>query len=108
MSGDDSLTLPLLALGGTGVVSVVSNLFPDKVVDLVHAGLQGDFAKARQMHYELLPFMKAAFVETNPVPIKTAMAWANLPAGPVRLPLGPLSPESETALRAAVQSMSSQ
>ncbi|MDR2807711.1 MAG: 4-hydroxy-tetrahydrodipicolinate synthase, partial [Spirochaetaceae bacterium] len=102
ISGDDALVLPVLALGGSGVISVVSNLVPAKVAALVHAGLSGDFNEARRLHYELLPFIKAAFIETNPVPIKTAMAWAGLPAGPVRLPLGPLSEESEAVLRKAV------
>ncbi|MDR0644139.1 MAG: 4-hydroxy-tetrahydrodipicolinate synthase, partial [Treponema sp.] len=70
VSGDDALTLPLLALGGHGVISVASNLVPGKVVDLVKAGLAGDFARARVLHYELLPFVNAVFVETNPIPIK--------------------------------------
>jgi 4-hydroxy-tetrahydrodipicolinate synthase len=102
LSGDDALTLPLLALGGDGVVSVVSNLVPGKVAALTRAGLSGDFTAARRLHHELLPFFKAAFVETNPVPIKAAMTWAGLPAGPARLPLGPLSGSSEAVLRAAV------
>jgi 4-hydroxy-tetrahydrodipicolinate synthase len=102
LSGDDALTLPLLALGGDGVISVVSNLIPGKVAALTHAGLAGDFEAARRLHYELLPFFKAAFVETNPVPIKAAMTWAGLPAGPARLPLGSLSGNSEAVLRAAV------
>jgi 4-hydroxy-tetrahydrodipicolinate synthase len=99
LSGDDAFTLPLLALGGDGLVSVVSNLVPKKVRALVNAGLSGDFEEGRRLHYELLPLMKNAFIETNPVPIKTAMRWAGLPAGPVRLPLGPLSANSEKTLR---------
>lgn len=102
LSGDDGLTLPLLALGGDGVVSVISNLIPDKVAALVKAGLAGDFTQCRRLHYELLPFMKAAFVETNPVPIKTAMSWAGLPGGAARLPLGPLSKQSQETLKAAL------
>jgi 4-hydroxy-tetrahydrodipicolinate synthase len=99
LSGDDSFTLPLLALGGDGLVSVISNLVPKKVRALVNACLSGDFEEGRRLHYELLPLMKNAFIETNPVPIKTAMRWAGLPAGPVRLPLGPLSANSEKILR---------
>ncbi|MDR2702514.1 MAG: 4-hydroxy-tetrahydrodipicolinate synthase [Spirochaetaceae bacterium] len=99
LSGDDSFTLPLLALGGDGLVSVISNLVPKKVRALVNAGLSGNFEEGRRLHYELLPLMKNAFIETNPVPIKTAMRWAGLPAGPVRLPLGPLSANSEKILR---------
>jgi 4-hydroxy-tetrahydrodipicolinate synthase len=99
LSGDDAMTLPLMALGGEGVISVISNVVPAKVKALVSACLAGDFEKARAIHFELLPFVKAAFVETNPVPIKQAATWMGLPGGPVRLPLGKLSPASEAALR---------
>jgi 4-hydroxy-tetrahydrodipicolinate synthase len=103
LSGDDALTVPLLALGGDGVISVISNLVPAKVTALVKAGLSGDFVEARRLHYELLPLVKAAFVETNPIPIKAAMGIAGLPAGPTRLPLGPLSPENERFLRTTLE-----
>jgi 4-hydroxy-tetrahydrodipicolinate synthase len=102
LSGDDAFTLPLAALGGDGVVSVISNLLPAKVKALTLASLEGRFDEARKLHYELLPFVKAAFVETNPIPIKQALAWAGLPAGPVRLPLGKLSPSSEAVLKKAM------
>lgn len=102
LSGDDGFTLPLLALGGAGVISVISNLIPAKVAALVKAGLDGNFAECRRLHYELLPFIKAAFIETNPVPIKQAMTWAGLPSGPARLPLGPLSKPSAEVLKAAM------
>ena len=102
LSGDDLFALPLMALGGDGVISVVSNLLPDRVKALVSACRRGDFEGARKVHYELLPFMKAAFVETNPVPIKQAMTWAGLPGGPCRLPLGRLSPSSAEILKKAV------
>jgi 4-hydroxy-tetrahydrodipicolinate synthase len=104
-SGDDALTLPFIAMGGDGIISVVSNLIPGKVAALARACLSGDFEEGRKLHYELLPFFKAAFVETNPVPIKAAMGWAGLPAGPARLPLGPLSKNSEAALRAVVREL---
>ncbi|MDR2094971.1 MAG: 4-hydroxy-tetrahydrodipicolinate synthase [Treponema sp.] len=103
LSGDDSFTLPLLALGGDGLISVVSNLVPDKVAALVRTGLSGNFEDARKLHYKLLPFMKAAFIETNPIPIKTAMTWAGLPGGSVRLPLGTLDPKNEAPLRTAMR-----
>jgi 4-hydroxy-tetrahydrodipicolinate synthase len=103
LSGDDALTLPLLALGGDGVISVVSNIVPARVAALVKAGLAGDFAEARRLHYELLPLVKAAFIETNPIPIKAAMNMAGLPAGPVRLPLGPLSEQSERLIKTALE-----
>ncbi|GHT94884.1 4-hydroxy-tetrahydrodipicolinate synthase [Spirochaetia bacterium] len=102
LSGDDGLTLPLAALGGDGIISVISNLVPAKVVALARACLTGDFETGRRLHYELLPLMKAAFIETNPIPIKAALTWAGLPAGPARLPLGPLSKASEAPLRAAM------
>jgi 4-hydroxy-tetrahydrodipicolinate synthase len=105
LSGDDALTLPLLALGGDGVISVISNLVPGRVAALVRAGLEGDFETARRIHYELLPFTRAAFIETNPVPIKRALALAGLPSGPVRSPLGPLSPASEQTLSEAVRTL---
>jgi 4-hydroxy-tetrahydrodipicolinate synthase len=102
-SGDDALTLPALALGGDGVISVISNLMPAKVATLAKACLEGDFASARNLHYELLPFIKAAFVETNPIPIKAALGMAGLPAGPARLPLGTLSERNEKLLDAIVK-----
>ncbi len=102
LSGDDAFTLPLCALGGDGVVSVVSNLVPDRVVALAAACLSGDIALARQLHYGLLPLFKGAFVETNPIPIKAAMGWAGLAAGPTRLPLCEMETANEPKLRAAL------
>jgi 4-hydroxy-tetrahydrodipicolinate synthase len=103
LSGDDAFTLPLIALGGDGVISVISNLVPARVKALTGAALGGNYEEARKIHHELIPLIKAAFIETNPIPIKTAAGWAGLPAGPVRLPLGPLSPASEEVLRAALK-----
>jgi 4-hydroxy-tetrahydrodipicolinate synthase len=105
LSGDDALTLPLMALGGDGIISVISNLLPDRITALVKACRAGDFAEGRKLHYRLLPLIKAAFIETNPVPIKAAMTWAGLPGGPPRLPLGPLSPENESRLYAVLEDM---
>lgn len=102
LSGDDAWTLPLCAMGGDGVVSVVSNLVPDRMVALAKAALEGDMDRARDIHYGLLPLFKGAFIETNPVPIKQAMAWAGLPAGPCRLPLCELEEASGPKLRAAL------
>jgi 4-hydroxy-tetrahydrodipicolinate synthase len=102
LSGDDGLTLPLIALGGDGCISVISNLVPAKVAALAQACLAGDFETGRRLHYELLPLIKAMFIETNPIPIKAALGFAGLPAGPVRLPLGPLSAANEGAIRAAM------
>jgi 4-hydroxy-tetrahydrodipicolinate synthase len=102
LSGDDALILPLTSMGGDGVISVVSNLLPAKVKALTAAALEGRYEEARALHYELLPFVKAAFIETNPVPIKQALTWAGLPAGPARLPMGKLSPSSEAVLKKAM------
>lgn len=87
LSGDDALTVPLVALGGDGIVSVVSNLAPAEVAEMTAAALSGDMDKARALHYRLLPFFKAAFVDGNPTSIKYAMNCKGMPAGTVRLPL---------------------
>ena len=87
LSGDDSLTLPLMAIGGKGVISVLSNLLPNRVKRLTEAALSGDTARARQIHLQLFPLFKAMFIETNPIPIKTAMALAGKDSGELRLPL---------------------
>jgi 4-hydroxy-tetrahydrodipicolinate synthase len=102
LSGDDSFTLPLISLGGDGVISVISNLLPAKIKALTKAALEGNYDEARTRHYELIPFIKAAFVETNPVPIKQALTWVGLPAGPARLPMGKLTPASEAVLKKAM------
>jgi len=105
LSGDDALILPLTSMGGDGVISTISNLLPAKVKALTHAALDGNLEKARSLHYELIPFMKAAFIETNPAPIKQALAWAGLPSGPARLPMGKLSPSSESVLKKTMSDM---
>ena len=102
LSGDDAMTLPLAAMGGNGVISVIANIVPAKVKALTSACFAGDFEEARRIHFELLPFIKAAFVETNPVPVKQAADWIGLSGGPARLPLGKLSPESEAVLKKAM------
>lgn len=98
-SGDDSMTLPMMALGGSGIISVVSNLVPAQVVALVKAASQGDFDMARKIHYQLLPLFKAAFVETNPIPIKAAMSLCGMPSGDCRLPLYQMAPENLDRLK---------
>jgi len=105
LSGDDTFTLPLAARGGDGVVSVVSNLLPAKIKALTKAALEGRLSDAQKLHYELVPFIKAAFVETNPVPIKKALCLAGLPAGPARLPLGKLTSASEDILKTAMKDL---
>jgi 4-hydroxy-tetrahydrodipicolinate synthase len=105
ISGDDSFTLPLISMGGDGVISVISNLLPAKVKALTHAALNGDLDTARTIHYELLPFIKVAFIETNPVPIKQSMVWKGLPAGIARLPLGRLSSANEEILKKTMKDL---
>jgi 4-hydroxy-tetrahydrodipicolinate synthase len=90
-SGDDVLAMPMIALGAKGVISTVSNLVPRQMHALVKAALEERFQEARAMHYQLLPLFKAAFLEVNPVPIKTAMNWWGMPAGNCRLPLCEMS-----------------
>ncbi len=101
LSGDDSLTVPLASLGGDGVISVLSNIDPARVTAMTKAAISGDFAKARELHYRLLPAFKGAFVETNPVPIKAAMAMKGLPSGTLRLPLCELSAANVPVVKAA-------
>lgn len=103
LSGDDTLTLPILAVGGRGVIAVVSNLLPAALVALVRAALAGDFASARAQHYELLPVMRAMGLETNPIPVKAALAAMGLLDNELRLPLTSLSPASVGPLRAALE-----
>lgn len=91
LSGDDALTLPLLALGGHGLISVASNEIPGPMTELVRLALNGDFAAARRLHYRYLPLMEANFIETNPIPVKAAMARMGFCQEVYRLPLVPLS-----------------
>jgi 4-hydroxy-tetrahydrodipicolinate synthase len=95
-SGDDSLTLPMMGVGATGVISVVSNIVPEAVSGLTAACLAGDFSRGREIHLALFDLCRAMFVETNPVPVKTAAALLGYCSPDVRLPLAPLS---EAALR---------
>jgi len=91
LAGDDGLALPLIALGGDGLISVVSNETPRMMTDLVNAALAGDFARARELHYKLLPLMAANFVESNPIPVKAVLAMMGLIEENYRLPMVPLS-----------------
>ncbi|MDI6902583.1 MAG: 4-hydroxy-tetrahydrodipicolinate synthase [Methanocellales archaeon] len=105
LSGDDSLTLPILVLGGKGVVSVAANIIPRQVSDMVSAFLDGKLDRARELHHILSPLFRALFLETNPIPVKTAMGWLGLAAGELRLPLSPLSEENATKLRSVLESL---
>ncbi len=105
LSGDDALTLPLIALGGGGVVSVASNLFPRQMVDLVHAALSGRFDEARDFHDRLMPWFRFEFIETNPIPIKEAMRLSGLPSGSCRLPLCALTEKNQERLSELLREM---
>ncbi len=87
LSGDDFTALPFLALGGRGVISVASNVVPDRMSDLVMAGMAGAFESARRIHLELYPLFQALFVESNPIPVKAALAMMGMMSGELRLPL---------------------
>lgn len=104
LSGDDSLTLPLMALGARGVISVVANLVPKDVKAITDAMPAGDVARAREAHRKLFPLCRAMFVETNPIPVKTAMKWMGLvESDEKRLPLTDLSPAAAETLRQAMK-----
>ena len=98
-SGDDILTFPILALGGVGVISVASNIVPDKIARMVDAFFEGNVETSREMQRELLPLFKALFIETNPAPVKAAMDMMGMAAGPLRLPLVEILPENKEKLR---------
>ena len=100
LSGDDNITLPLLAIGGSGVISVIANILPRETSDLVHAALDGDWKRARDLHYRLFPLARAAFLETNPIPIKEAMAMAGMIEPEFRLPMCRMSDANREKLRA--------
>ena len=102
LSGDDAMTLPLIACGGDGVVSVVSNAAPAPVTEMVKAALSGDYDAARKIHYRLLPFFKAAFVDGNPTSIKYAMRVKGLPSGSVRLPFVDVHDEAKKIIEEAL------
>ena len=103
LSGDDGLTVPLVAMGGDGVISVVSNLAPAQVTEMTMAALNGDMAKARVLHYKMMPFFKAAFVDGNPASIKYAMNYKRLPAGAMRLPLVEVNDNAKKIIETALQ-----
>jgi 4-hydroxy-tetrahydrodipicolinate synthase len=99
LSGDDSLTLPFLAVGAVGVVSVVSNLFPAEISRLVRLFLDGQPEEARELHQKFFGLFKDLFIEPNPVPVKTALAWRGAMLADVRLPLTAMSAANEERLR---------
>jgi 4-hydroxy-tetrahydrodipicolinate synthase len=105
LSGDDALTLPILAVGGHGVISTSSNVAPREMVELVEAASAGDFARARSVHQRLLPLFDALFCETNPIPVKAALALLCLLGEEIRLPLTPLTPANRERLRVVLKEL---
>jgi 4-hydroxy-tetrahydrodipicolinate synthase len=102
LSGDDALTLPILSLGGRGVVSVAANLVPGDCAEMVRAALKGDWDKARRLHFGMSRLVDALFLETNPIPVKTALGWMKRCTDEVRLPLCPMSESSQALLKKAM------
>jgi 4-hydroxy-tetrahydrodipicolinate synthase len=98
LSGDDAYTFPLMALGGVGVVSVVSNQAPGLMTKLAHLLLEGKIDEARKLHFQLLPLMQANFIETNPIPVKAGLALMGMIEEVYRLPLVPMKPENRAKL----------
>jgi 4-hydroxy-tetrahydrodipicolinate synthase len=105
LAGDDAMTLPMMALGAKGVISTISNIMPREMHDLVAAALEGDFTRARQIHYQILPLLRALFIETNPIPLKLALALMGKCTGELRMPLTPMSAAAADKLRAAMKEL---
>ncbi len=105
ISGDDSMTLPITALGGMGVISVVGNIVPSMMSDMVSLGLSGDIRKARGLHYKLSPLFRAMFLETNPIPVKAAAEMMGLCNGILRSPMNTISQENKNRLKEVMKGL---
>jgi 4-hydroxy-tetrahydrodipicolinate synthase len=105
LSGDDSLTLPLMAIGAKGVVSVATNVVPREMHEMAAAVLAGDFERARLIHFKLLPLMRALFQETNPIPVKQACAFMRKCSNEMRMPLTPMSQGPADRLHAVMKEL---
>jgi 4-hydroxy-tetrahydrodipicolinate synthase len=103
ISGDDALTLPVLAIGGTGVISVVANIVPAKNAEMIKLFEEGKIEEARKVCYKLIPLIKAMFMETNPAPVKTALGMMGKISPEIRLPLCPMLPENERKLKSILE-----
>lgn len=103
LSGDDSLTLPMLSVGAKGVISVAANILPREVARLCRSFQAGETEKAREIHLKLFPLIKALFIETNPIPVKAALGWLKLVRPEPRLPLTPINPKNAAVLKAALK-----
>ena len=105
LSGDDNMTFPLMALGGKGVISVASNLIPKEMHELTEYALNKNFDKARKLHFELLPLFKGIFIETNPIPIKAALAMKGMIKESYRLPLCEMKAENREKLKKILEDL---
>ena len=105
LSGDDALTLPIIANGGSGCISVAANVEPERTVALVGAALADDFDRARELQYELGDLFRTLFVETNPIPINEAMEMRGIHSATMRSPLSPLQPENRETLRGVLEEL---
>jgi 4-hydroxy-tetrahydrodipicolinate synthase len=105
ISGNDNLTLPMISMGAKGVISVVANVDPARMSQMVNAALEGDFARASRLHYELYDLMKVLFIESNPVPTKDSLNMIGRPAGHVRMPLAPMKDDSTSKLKKVLKDM---
>jgi 4-hydroxy-tetrahydrodipicolinate synthase len=103
ISGDDALTLPVLSIGGVGIISVVANIIPRDVADMCSAFEKGNIKKAEELHYKMLSLVKAMFVETNPIPVKTAMGLMKMIDPQMRLPLCDMLPGNKDKLVAELK-----
>ncbi|HEY3840063.1 MAG TPA: dihydrodipicolinate synthase family protein, partial [Bryobacteraceae bacterium] len=104
LSGDDSMTLPLMALGGKGIISVAANQIPAEMTELAKLCLRGDFAAARAMHHRYLALMDVNFIESNPIPVKSAMGLMGLLDPVFRLPMCPPKPENLKRIQSVLES----
>lgn len=105
LSGDDSATLPLMAIGAKGVIATITNVMPREMHELAAAGLASDFERAREIHFKMLPLMRALFLETNPIPVKQACAFMGKCSNEVRMPLTPMSPAPAERLRGVMKEL---
>ena len=108
LSGDDSVTLPVLSLGGTGTISVIGNVEPERTRELVASGLAGEFERAREIHHELAPLARALFAETNPIPVKAAMAIRGYGPSEPRSPLTEATAETRELLETRLAALSAE
>ncbi len=103
ISGDDALTLPVMSIGGVGIISVVANIIPRDVADMCVSFERGDLKKAEALHYKMLPLVKVMFIETNPIPVKTAMGFMKMIDPEIRLPMCEMMPENKDRLVKALK-----